>query len=87
MSSCLPTRKDLHLRRVEVPEWRPMCHDEPEDDFHILISCPLALNVWFLSTIGSYVGLQGAFVGRWNNLDVSFSNFQLELAAVVLWEI
>lgn len=54
ISSCLPTRNALRSRLIKVPEWCPMCHGEPEEDFHVLISCPSARSVWCLTTIGNH---------------------------------
>lgn len=54
-SSCLPTLTALQGRRVEVVEWCPLCHHGAKDDFHALVSCSYARNVWSLSPIGSNV--------------------------------
>ena len=47
-SNCLPTRDNLHRRRVRVEPICELCKQEPETTTHILWTCPLARNVWAL---------------------------------------
>ena len=45
-SNCLPTRDNLHQRRVSVEPHCEICHHKSETVSHILWECPLARNVW-----------------------------------------
>uniref|UniRef100_A0A7N2LAI0 Reverse transcriptase zinc-binding domain-containing protein n=1 Tax=Quercus lobata TaxID=97700 RepID=A0A7N2LAI0_QUELO len=47
-SNCLPTRDNLHRRRVRVEPTCELCKQEPETTTHILWTCPFARNVWAL---------------------------------------
>lgn len=53
LSSNLPTMNALRSKRVEVQQWCPNCHQEQEveDEFHAIVSCTLAKNVWCISSI------------------------------------
>lgn len=43
----------LRSERLEVQQWCPNCHQEQEveDEFHAIVSCPLAKNVWCIFSI------------------------------------
>ena len=45
-SNYLPTRDNLHWRRVSVESHCKICHHSSETVSHILWECPLARNVW-----------------------------------------
>lgn len=47
-SNCLPTRENLHRRRVRVESICEICHQQPETNSHLLWECPFAQNVWAL---------------------------------------
>ena len=44
-SNCLPTRDNLHHRRVRVELTCELCKQEPETTTHILWTCPFARNI------------------------------------------
>jgi len=46
--NCLPTRENLHRRRVQVATKCEFCHQQSENRSHILWECPFAQNVWAL---------------------------------------
>lgn len=64
-----------------------MCHSEPEDDFHVLITCTFARSVWGLSVISSNFGFHDSLISWWNNLASISSINNLEITSVVLWSI
>ena len=45
-SNILPTRENLHRRRVQVDPRCQICCQQPETVGHLLWECPLARNVW-----------------------------------------
>uniref|UniRef100_A0A7N2LHE6 Reverse transcriptase zinc-binding domain-containing protein n=1 Tax=Quercus lobata TaxID=97700 RepID=A0A7N2LHE6_QUELO len=45
-SNILPTRENLHRRRVQVEPWCELCCQCTETVAHMLWECPLARNVW-----------------------------------------
>ena len=47
-SYCLPTRANLHRRKVHVEVVCGLCKQKPETTGHILWECPPARNVWAL---------------------------------------
>lgn len=48
-SNILPTRENLHRRRVKVEPRCELCCQQPESTSHLLWECPFARNVWALS--------------------------------------
>ena len=42
----LPTRDNLHKRRIILDSLCPVCGLEVESSFHILWQCPLAMDAW-----------------------------------------
>jgi len=47
-SNILPTRDNLHRKKLQVEPWCAICHQPIETVCHILWECPLARNVWTL---------------------------------------
>lgn len=47
-SNVLPTRENLHKRKVQVDPHCAICCQQPESVGHLLWECPLARNVWAL---------------------------------------
>ena len=47
-SGCLPTRENLHKKRIRVEQRCELCHHHTETIGHVLWECPLARNVWAL---------------------------------------
>ncbi|XP_073147449.1 uncharacterized protein [Henckelia pumila] len=87
LSDCLPTRVALRRGRVDIGDWCPICLNVPESDFHSLILCPVAREVWNLTSIDSYVGSFISFKAWWCDLVTNRTKSDLEKAAVVLWSI
>ena len=48
-SNILPTKENLHSRRVKVEPRYDICCQQPESTSHFLWECPLAWNVWAIS--------------------------------------
>ena len=48
-SNILPTKENLHSRRVKVEPRYDICCQQPESTSHLLWECPLARNVWAIS--------------------------------------
>ena len=48
-SNVLPTRENLHRRRVKVDSRCDICCQQPESNSHLLWECPPARNVWAIS--------------------------------------
>ncbi|XP_073136793.1 uncharacterized protein [Henckelia pumila] len=87
LTNSLPTMKALQHRQVEVPEWCPLCHSEPEDGLHALVSCPAARCIWCLTSIWKQYGSVDTLEDWWNNLIRTRTPSDIEMAAVVLWSI
>uniref|UniRef100_A0A7N2MJI0 Reverse transcriptase zinc-binding domain-containing protein n=1 Tax=Quercus lobata TaxID=97700 RepID=A0A7N2MJI0_QUELO len=45
-SNILPTKENLHSRRVKMEPRCDICYQQPESTSHLLWECPMARNVW-----------------------------------------
>ncbi|XP_073153866.1 uncharacterized protein [Henckelia pumila] len=87
LSNVLPTMKSLRHRRIEIPEWCPLCRHEEEDGLHALVSCSLVRNIWHLTSIGSYIGSAISITDWWHNLTTTRDSSDIEMAAILMWNI
>ncbi|XP_073130841.1 uncharacterized protein [Henckelia pumila] len=87
LSNVLPTMKSLRHRRIEIPEWCPLCRHEEEDGLHALVSCSLVRNIWHLTSIGSYIGSAISLPDWWQNLTTTRDSSDIEMAAILMWNI
>ncbi|XP_073120389.1 uncharacterized protein [Henckelia pumila] len=83
----LPTMTARKYRKVDVFEWCPICHHEPEDPLHALVSCPLILNIWSLTSIGSHVSNVSSILEWWNNLVISSNSSEIIVATEIMWSV
>ncbi|XP_073120922.1 uncharacterized protein [Henckelia pumila] len=77
----------LKNRRIETQIWCSFCNHDPETDFHVLVQCPFARNVWCLTSIGSFVGTASSFKDWWIALTSNHSPTDIDRAAMILWNI
>ncbi|KAL6564457.1 hypothetical protein OROMI_015907 [Orobanche minor] len=87
LSQCLPTCSALHHRHVPISTACPLCSGACEDDFHAMVSCRVAREVWNISPIGNLSAHFSNFVDFWLFL-VKHKHKFLGLAAsicLVLW--
>ena len=88
-SNCLPTRDNLHRRRVSIDRTCEMCKQEPETTSHVLWTCPFARNVWALvrgRIQKSSNGVDNFFL-LFRQMQTKVSKQELELWATTAWAI
>ena len=88
-SNCLPTRDNLHRRRVRVEPTYELCKQEPETTTHILWTCPFARNVWALikGKIPKCSNGDSDFFLLFKQMQTKLSKQELETWAVTAWAI
>ena len=88
-SNILPTRENLHRRRVQMEPWCELCCQCTETVAHVLCECPLARNVWALcqgkvkkcsNTVQDFFSVFKMVVDR-------YSQREIEQWATVSWSI
>ena len=88
-TNCLPTRDNLHCRRVRVDPTCEMCKQEPETTSHVLWTCPFARNVWALvrGRIQKSSNGEDEFFLLLRQMQSKVSKQELELWATTAWVI
>ena len=88
-SNCLPTRDNLHRRRVSVDPHCKICHHSSETVSHILWECPLARNVWaiFKGRAQKCSKIATDFFILFHQLQLKMDQHELERWAVTAWAI
>ena len=88
-SNCLPTRDNLHRRRVSVEPHCEICQHRSETVSHILWECPLARNVWaiFKGRAQKCSNTATDFFILFQQLQLKLDQHELERWAVTTWAI
>ncbi|KAK9989399.1 hypothetical protein SO802_029638 [Lithocarpus litseifolius] len=88
-SNCLPTRDNLHRRRVDVEPHCEICHHRAETVSHILWECPLARNVWaiFKGKAQKCSNTATDFFILFHQMQLKMDQHELESWAVTTWAI
>ena len=88
-SGCLPTRENLHKKRIRVEQRCELCHHHAETIGHVLCECPLARNVWalFRGTIQKCRNEVDDFFLLFKMLQQKQGSSDLEKWAVTAWSI
>lgn len=87
LTSSLPTMKVLLSKRVDGFEACPICHNEAEDDFHALVSCPYARAVWSITSLGSSLASSRTLIEWWNNIAILQAPKDIEITSIIMWSL
>lgn len=87
-SNCLPTRDNLHCRKVKVPRCE-LCCQQAETVSHLLWECPFARNVWamFKGRTQKCSNEANDFFLLFKQMQIKLSQLELERWAVTAWSI
>ena len=88
-SNCLPTRDNLHRRRVKITPHCEICQYRSETVSHILWECPLARNVWalFKGRTQKYSNTASDFFTLFRQMQLKLDQQELEEWVVTAWAI
>lgn len=88
----LPTRRELHRRRIVEDQRCPVCGDGVESVVHLFCNCSLAQRVWAHTSLSVVFGDVSfdSFPALWDALEFRWQHalngeWLLSLAAVTLW--
>ena len=86
---CLPTRENLHKKRINEEERCELCYHHSETTSHVLWECPMARNVWalFKGTIQKCSNEAGDFFLLFKMLQQKHCSSELEKWAITAWMI
>ncbi|XP_073153371.1 uncharacterized protein [Henckelia pumila] len=76
----------LQSKRVDLQVTCPLCHNMPEDDFHALVSCPLARAVWSITSLRSSIAAV-SIIDWWNSIAINQEPKDIEITVSVMWSI
>lgn len=62
-----------------------MCSNGVETDFHLLIKCPVAKEIWTAFKVGDHSAGTISIAHWWNKMRTQFSSDQLDMVTMVIW--
>ncbi|XP_073152214.1 uncharacterized protein [Henckelia pumila] len=77
----------LQIKCVDVSDACPLFRNEPEDDFHAIVSCPFFRPVWSLTSLGSFSTPTRSIMEWWNTVVVVRETKDIDVVALVMWSI
>ncbi|XP_058764138.1 uncharacterized protein LOC131637556 [Vicia villosa] len=83
----LPTRANLHKRKVNLAPDCPLCHSHVESSNHLFLHCNVSKQVWFLSPLGLRIPPSSDLIFWLDKMLNSGDPYVSQLFSVILWKI
>ena len=86
-ADCLPTKRGLRMKKIDISDVCSVCNDSVEDIPHALVKCSYARKVWCQSGIEDRSGGVVMFEDWWKKIIQSQKMEDVNLAAMISWSL